>query len=161
MSYLNSLKQTFDQLYQTNSFAVGLTVALPTWIMKQHGLLPNSYHDVLVIALLIVIVLDWLCGSVLARRSQLMVKSSSTAIDSLIRDFMIMLCVALSYLMDYELQTGSLIFVAFTMAFIWQNFVSVMANIYVLGWEKYFPLWLIKIIDQEIKHKIKKYIKGE
>lgn len=161
MNYLNLFKQTIAHMNSSGSWFVGLAMTAPAWMLKQHDILPSAYHDWLVIALLLVIMLDWLCGSALARRSKVMTKRSSTAIDSLIRDCMIMLCVFVAYLMDYELRTGSFIFVAFTMAFIWQNFISVMANIYVLGWEKYFPMWLVKIIDNEIAHKIKKYLEGD
>lgn len=158
MNYLMMLKQTMGHMTHNGSWIAGVTVALPAWILRKHDILPSAYHDWLVVALLLVIMLDWLCGSALARRSTTVTKSSSTAIDSLIRDCMIMICVGLAYLMDYALQTGSFIFVVFVMAFIWQNFISVMANVYVLGWERYFPMWLVNIINNEITHKIKKYL---
>lgn len=161
MNFLSLFRQTLTQMNHNDSWIAGITLAIPSWIMKQHDLLPNQYHDVLILALLIVIVMDWAAGTALARKSPKVIKQSNTAIDSLIRDFMIVLCVFLAYLLDFELQSGSLIFAVFCGAFIWQNFISVMANIYVLGWEKYFPMWLVKLISNEITHKIKKYLDGD
>ena len=161
MEHIEMFKQTLSQINSKGSWILSISISVPTWILTKHGIFPNAYHGWLVVSLLIVMVIDLLCSSTLARKSKVIIRKSSTAIDYLIRDFMIILCISLSYLMDYEFQTGSFIFVTFTLAFIWQNFISVMADIYVLGWDKYFPMWLIKLIDNEIAHKVARYFRGE
>lgn len=64
--------------------------------------------------------------------------------------------------MDFVLKSKSFLFAVFTAAFIAQNMNSVLSNVYVLGWNKYFPMWLFSLLKDEIISKVKKYYqKGE
>lgn len=131
---------------------------LPKWINNIHSILPNKYHAVIAIALLIVMLLDFICSVELAKQSNKVLKTSTKAVDILIRNCMIILCIILAYIFDLLFETGSIAFVIISVAFMWQIIVSVMADIYVLGWQKYFPIWLIKLINNEITQKINRYI---
>ena len=64
---------------------------------------------------------------------------------------------AAGYGFDFLFNTGSVIFVIITAAFIYHNFYSLVANIAVLGWEKHFPMWLLNWLDNEIAAKKEKY----
>ena len=88
-------------------------------------------------------------------------KTSEVAIDSLIRDIIIIGICAMGLGLDQLFATGSVIYTIITAAFIYHNFYSLMANIAVLGWDKHFPMWLLNWLDNEIAAKREKYFPVE
>jgi len=132
----------------------GLTIAIPQWIFKSEW---SMNHTVLISILIGVIGMEWIVGSRLATKSPVQKNSSSVAIDSAIRDVIIIGMCAAGYGFDFLFNTGSVIFVIITAAFIYHNFYSLVANFAVLGWEKHFPMWLLNWLDNEIAAKKDKY----
>jgi hypothetical protein len=131
-----------------------LSIAIPEWIYKSGW---SVNHTVLICILFGVIGMEWLVGGRLAKLSPVEKKSSSVAIDSAIRDFIIIGICAVGYGFDFLFNTGSVIYVIITAAFIYHNFYSLMANIAVLGWGNRFPMWLLNWLDNEIAAKKDKY----
>lgn len=134
--------------------ATSITLALPAWISQSDW---SRHHTVLAVILVAVICLDWLVGSRLAKVSPVRLKTSEVAIDSMVRNIIIVAICGIAWGLDYLFGTGSLIYAVATGAFIYHNFYSLLANIVVLGWDKYFPMWLLRWLDDEIKAKTKKY----
>ncbi|WP_338453508.1 phage holin family protein [Latilactobacillus sakei] len=175
MNYLYTLggmfSDIFHKLIDSKSYAIGIaagvssgvaSLVIPDWVMHQ-GL--TKEHAVGIIILLAVFGLDWLCGSRLAKKSPKQSQETNTAIDSAIRDAVIILICIVAVEVDDFLQSRSIVFAFFTASFIYQNFKSVCANAYILGWRGYFPAktldwifkWIDKWLDNEIKAKTKKY----
>ena len=148
------IKMSHDGSWLIGTAGGGLSLAIPEWITGKSFRLE---HAVLILILLGVLVMEWLIGSRLAKQSPKKKKSSTILIDSVIRDFIILIICSIAYGFDYLFDTGSVIFCLFTFAFIYHNFYSLMANIAVLGWEDKFPMWLIKWLQDEIKLKHEKY----
>ncbi|MGX2947150.1 phage holin family protein [Enterococcus alishanensis] len=147
-------KMTADGSWLAGIVGGGLSLTIPKWVTSKEI---TVEHGVLVGILLLVFVMEWVVGRRLAKISTAKLKQSSIMNDSLIRDFIIItICVA-AYGFDYLLGTGAVIFCLFTIAFIYHNFYSLMANIAVLGWEKYFPVWLLRWLQDEIEAKKEKY----
>lgn len=138
----------------SNQWAMGLAIAIPTWLFSDK---PTVNHAVMIIILLGVFVLDWLTGTTLARRSPVKRRTSHAGIDALFRDFIIVLICSSAILLDFVFQTKSFIFAFFTAAFIWQNFYSFLGNVAALGWSRWFPMWLFKLIQDEMIVKLHKY----
>lgn len=132
----------------------GLTIAIPQWIYTQGW---SINHTILIGILIGVIGFEWVVGGRLATASSDKQRSSRVAIDSLIRDVLIVAICAMGLGLDQLFSTGSVIYTIITAAFIYHNFYSLMANIAVLGWEKYFPMWLLNWLDNEIAVKKEKY----
>lgn len=159
-SYINKMIQS----HAYYGSVIGVVLAIPAWV--EHDF-PTREHGIMIGILLAVLVIDWITGSQLAKRSPVSKKLSHTANISLIRDFIIVLMCAMAVGLDFVLNTKSFIFAIFTAAFIWQNFYSVLGNIITLGWGKYFPLWLFILIEKwvqdEVRSKQNKYfpMKGD
>ena len=147
-------KMNVDGSWIFGAVSGGLTIAIPQWIYTQ-GWSPN--HTVLIGILVGVIGMEWLVGGRLAKLSPVKKNSSEVAIDSAIRDVIIIGMCAAGYGFDYLFNSGSFIYVIITAAFIYHNFYSLMANIAVLGWDKHFPMWLLNWLDNEIAVKRDKY----
>lgn len=138
-----------------------VTLALPAWVSQKEW---SWSHTILAIILLVVMCMDWLVGSRLAKKSEVSLKTSEVAIDSMIRNIIIVAICGIAYGLDFLFSTGSIIYAVATGAFIYHNFYSLMANINVLGWGDWFPMWLLRWLDDEIKAKTAKYfpnLKGD
>lgn len=132
----------------------GLSLVIPQWVTaKELGI----QHGVLMIMLLAVFVLEWLVGHRLAKASTVKRKESNIMIDSVIRDFVIVVICVIAYGFDYLVGSGSVIYCLFTVAFIYHNFYSLLANVVVLGWGDNFPMWLLNWLKDEIEAKKDKY----
>lgn len=117
-------------------------------------------HMYIAAALAIIISLDYAVGVRVAKKNRKYL--SSVGIDAVIRDGVIFGIVGMAWIFDQMLNTGAFIFAVLSFAFIYHNLQSFVANLYVLGWDKYFPMWLFRILESEINAKIKKYAdKGE
>ncbi|CRK80295.1 phage holin family protein [Neobacillus massiliamazoniensis] len=116
-------------------------------------------HVYIASALAIIVFLDYLVGVRVAKKNDKY--QSNIGIDAVIRDGIIFLIVVVGWIFDQLLGTGAFVFAVLAFAFIYHNLQSFAANLYVLGWDKYFPMWLFKILESEINAKIKKYNKGE
>ena len=136
----------------------GLTIAIPQWIYTKGW---SVNHTILIGILVGVIGMERLVGGRLATLSTDKYKSSRVAIDSLIRDVLIIGICAMGLGLDQLFSTGSVIYTIITAAFIYHNFYSLMANIAVLGWDKHFPMWLLNWLDNEIAAKREKYFPVE
>lgn len=171
MNYLmnlnNMIMDIFHKLIDSKSYTVGIaagatsgvaSLIVPDWVMHQG---PTKEHAVGILVLLVVFGLDWLCGSRLAKKSPKQSQETNTAIDSAIRDAVIVIICIVMIEVDDFLQSRSIFFAFFTAAFIYQNFKSVCANAYILGWRPYFPARVLDVIfkwlDNEIEAKTKKY----
>ena len=153
------LKNQFEKMNTDGSWIFGavtggVAIVIPEWIYQPGW---SGNHTTLIGILFGIIILEWLVGSRLAKRSPVKQKTSEVAIDSLIRDILILGICSIGLGLDKLFGTGSIIFTVVTSAFIYHNFYSLMANVAVLGWEKHFPMWLLKWLDNEIKVKTKKY----
>lgn len=143
--------------------AGGLALTIPQWVFSDTWTLS---HTVLLLLLLGVLILDWITGRKLADKSDVIKKKTEIVIDSLIRDGLIFLICLICYGVDYLIGTHSIVFTVFTVAFIYHNFSSFVANATILGWDKNYPLWLFKLIlrwiGDEIEAKQEKYfLKGD
>ena len=156
---IDLLKGQLLKMNEDGSWVVGaatgvLSIAIPEWIYKSAW---SINHTVLIMILLGVIGMEWLVGSRLAKLSPVKKNSSEVAIDSAIRDVIIIGMCAAGYGFDFLFNTGSVIYVIITAAFIYHNFYSLVANIAVLGWERRFPMWLLNWVNDEIAAKKDKY----
>lgn len=147
-------KMTVDGSWVAGAVGGGLSLAVPKWVTAKEL---STEHVIIIGILLLVFVMEWLVGGRLAKKSTAKQKRSTTMIDSAIRDFIILIICVAAYGFDYLLGTGAVIFCLFTFAFIYHNFYSLLANIAVLGWEDYFPIWLLKWLQDEIESKKEKY----
>jgi toxin secretion/phage lysis holin len=111
-------------------------------------------------ALAIIVALDYAVGVRIAKKNHQY--ESNIGIDAGIRDGIIFAIVSLAWIFDQLLNTGAFVFAVLAFSFMYHNLQSFAANLYVIGWDKYFPMWLFRILESEINAKIKKYIeKGE
>jgi len=152
------VKDQLLKMEKDKSWIVGAlgsaAVAIPKWVTSKEVTLE---HGVLIAILLAMFLLDYAAGSRLAKKSPVKKKESNVIIDCLIRDFVILIICVVGYGFDYLLGTGAIIFTAFTVAFIYQNLYSFLANINVLGWGDWFPMWLFSWLQDEIEAKKEKY----
>lgn len=166
---MNTLNIIFDLFYnqlqkmaEDHSWTVGLVagvgVSIPAWVYSDCWTIS---HTLLVVILLLVLIMDWLAGSRLSKKSKVMRNQTNVAIDSVIRDGMILVFCFLGFLLDRELNSHSIIFASLTFAFIYHNLRSVVANFIALGWDRWIPLWLfnpvLKWIHDELHAKVDKY----
>lgn len=112
-------------------------------------------HIYIVALLVIVLALDYAIGDRLAKKYKKY--RSNIGIDAVIRDGMILLIVGVGWIFDQLLGTGAFVFAVLSFAFIYHNAQSFAANLYVLGWDKHFPMWLFRFLESEINAKIEKY----
>jgi phage-related holin len=120
----------------------------------------NQMHVYIALALGIVVLLDYIVGDRLAKKNDKY--KSNIGIDAVIRDGTIFLIVGIGWIFDQLLGTGAFVFAVLALSFFYHNLQSFAANLYVLGWDKYFPMWMFRILESEINAKIKKYSeKGE
>lgn len=156
------MKNQLIKMEKDHSWLIGSTggvvLTIPQWVFSDMWTLS---HTVLLLLLLGVLMLDWITGCKLADRSPIIRKNTTTVIDSLIRDGLIFLICAICYGVDYLVGTHSIIFTVFTVAFIYHNFSSFVANATILGWDKNYPIWLFHLIlrwiGDEIEAKKEKY----
>ena len=157
---INLLKNQLSKMGNDGSWYVGaaagaISFVIPEWVTKREW---SLQHTVLLGILVLLFMLEWFVGGRLAKLSTVKFKTSEVAIDAAIRDFMIVIMCGIAYGFDFLIQsTGSFIFVIFTLAFIYHNLYSLLANVEVLGWGKHFPMWLMNWLDNEIKAKKEKY----
>ncbi|MFJ5714257.1 hypothetical protein [Neobacillus sp. NPDC093127] len=53
----------------------------------------------------------------------------------------IFLVVAVGWIIEQLLGTGAFVFAVLALSFFYHNLLSFVANLYVLGWDKHFPMW--------------------
>lgn len=152
------IEEIIRKMTDNHSFTAGLAVAIPTWIYSDR---PTIDHAVMIGILLFTFFLDWITGTILAKRSPTRKLTSHQGIYTLMRDFLIITMCASSIGLDFVFESRSFIFAFFTAAFIWQNFYSFLGNVAALGWAKYFPIWLFKLVHDEMLAKIEKYFPNE
>ncbi|OIK11970.1 hypothetical protein BIV60_17090 [Bacillus sp. MUM 116] len=114
----------------------------------------KEMHMYIAAALAIIVFLDYVVGVRVAKKNGSY--KSSIGIDAVIRDGVIFLVVSVGWIFDQLLGTGALVFGILAFSFGYHNLQSFGANLYVLGWDKYFPMWLFKILESEINAKIRK-----
>ena len=149
------LKMVQDKSYLIGTVAGTVSVAIPQWVFQDKEWTVN--HTILVIILIGVLMLDQMTGRKLAKKSTVVTKNTTVMIDSLMRDFTMLMIAGMAYGFDYLLGTGSILFVFMTVSLIYHNFYSFLANALLLGWGKNYPFWLFKWLDNELKAKAKKY----
>jgi phage-related holin len=115
----------------------------------------NTLHVYIAAILAIVVFLDFTVGVRVAKKTGNY--QSNIGIDAIIRDGLIFLIVAVGWIFDQLLGTGAFVFSVLALAFTYHNFQSFCANLYVLGWDKHFPMWAFKILESEITAKVRKY----
>jgi toxin secretion/phage lysis holin len=155
------LSDVFQKMVMNKSLALGaITGTLGAFfdsMLAAKGF--KEMHLYIAVALAIVVVLDYVVGVRVAKKNNSY--KSSVGIDAVIRDGIIFLVVAVGWIFDQLLGTGAFVFAVLSLSFIYHNLQSFVANLYVLGWDKHFPMWLFKILESEINAKIDKYNKGE
>lgn len=142
----------------SQSYIAGFLIALPEWVMSDR---PTKYHIVAIGILILVIILDWITGIILAKKSPIVKDNSDYGIQATIRDFIIILICGGAIGLDYVFNSKSFCFAFFTAAFTWQNFYSFLGNVAALGWTRYFPLWLFNLVEDEMISKLQKYFNKE
>lgn len=142
------------KMFHDYSYVAGLAIALPTWLSRNG---PTIDHAVMIGILIFTFILDWIAGVTLAHKSPVQYRTSHEGIYAFMRDFLIVLICAASIGLDFVFESRSFIFAFFTGAFIWQNFYSFLGNVAALGWSKYFPMWLFKLVQDEMIAKLHKY----
>jgi phage-related holin len=156
-----SLADVFQKMVGNKSLVFGtVTGVISTFfdaVLKAKGF--QQMHIYIASALVIIVFLDYAVGDRLARKNK--TYESNIGIDAVIRDGMIFAIVGVGWIFDQLLGTGALIFAVLALSSFYHNLQSFVANLYVIGWDKYFPMWLFKLLESEINAKIAKYIKGE
>jgi phage-related holin len=154
------LKQMSDLVkHMVENKSMGVGVIGGTISSFIDGLLNTSSfsnnHIYLFLLLLLIIGLDFIVGIRIAHKNKMY--QSNIGIDAVIRNALILLTVVIGWLIDKILGTGALVFGILTLSLAYHNFQSFVANLYVLGWDKWFPIWLFKLVEVEVESKIKKY----
>jgi phage-related holin len=152
-----SLTDVFQKMIVNKSLALGAaTGVIGTFLdamLTTKGF--KVLHIYIAVALAIIVLLDYVVGVRVAKKNRSY--QSNIGIDAVIRDGIIFLIVAVGWIFDQLLGTGSLIFAVLALSFFYHNLQSFVSNLYVLGWDKYFPMWLFRILESEINAKINKY----
>jgi toxin secretion/phage lysis holin len=117
----------------------------------------SSNHIYLLLVLLLAMGLDIIVGIRVAHKNKKY--KSSIGIDAVIRNGLVLFTVIIGWLIDKIFGTGALVFGIITLSFSYHNIQSFIANLYVLGWDKWFPIWLFKVVEVEIESKLNKYKK--
>jgi phage-related holin len=153
----DNILNVFQKMVVNKSLTLGaITGTIGTFldaVFNAKGLM--LMHAYIVAALAIVVALDYAVGVRVAKKNGKY--ESNIGIDAAIRDGIIFGVVAVAWIFDQLLSTGALIFAVLSLSFIYHNAQSFAANLYVLGWDKHFPMWLFKILESEINAKIEKY----
>lgn len=156
-----SLVDVFQKMILNKSLVFGaITGVISTFfnaVLVAKGF--QQMHIYIATALAIIVLLDYVVGVRVAQKNG--TYKSSIGIDAVIRDGIIFLIVAVGWIIDQLLGTGAFVFAILAFSFMYHNLQSFAANLYVLGWDKRFPMWLFKIVESEINAKIVKYTKGE
>lgn len=153
---LSELLGTLSKMKIDHSWVIGavgsVTLMIPTWVQHEEW---EVHHNEFIVVLVLIIFFDWLAGSQLAHKANK--RQSTHQNNSLIRDVIIIgMCVAAS-LLDDAMHTGSFLFFVITLAFMHHNLYSLLANLALLGWDKYFPVGLLKWLNDELEAKARKY----
>lgn len=148
------------KMFDNKSFVVGTIFSFTTnFIVRLRGIEGISlFHAELMLVLIMVLLFDYIVGYRIAKRNN--TYQSSIAIDAIIRDAIMIGIAAMFFLVDRILETGALLYTVIVFAMIWNSLQSFVANIYVLGWQRYYPVWLFNIVNSEINAKLKKYMKN-
>lgn len=146
-----------DKSYLVGAIASGLSFAIPEWIFLNHEW--TMYHTVAMCIFLGSLILDQITGRRLAKVSDKVRKSSTAMIDSVFKNFSMVVVVVMAYGIDWVLNTGSICFVFMLTSLTFHTFYSFLANAVVLGWGKNYPIWLFEWLSDEIKTKANKYFK--
>ncbi|MBS4198626.1 phage holin family protein [Bacillus sp. FJAT-49732] len=153
----DNLSSLFQKMVVNKSLVLGtITGVVGTFvnvILGAKGFI--LLHAYIAAVLAIIVALDYTVGVRVAKKNNKY--ESNIGIDAVIRDGIIFAIVAVGWIIDQLLNTGAFVFAILAFSFIYHNLQSFAANIYVLGWDKYFPMWLFRILESEIKAKIKKY----
>ncbi|MBM4762696.1 phage holin family protein [Bacillus sp. B15-48] len=155
-----SLAEVFQKMIVNKSLTLGLITgsvgAFFDAVLGAKGF--HLLHGYIVALLAIAVICDYSVGVRVAKKSGQY--ESNKGIDAVIRDGHIFAIVAMGWIIDQLLGTGAFIFAVLALSFTYHNIQSFAANLYVLGWDKHFPMWLFRILESEINAKVKKY-KGE
>jgi toxin secretion/phage lysis holin len=153
----SNLTDVFQKMIGNKSLTLGaVTGVIGTFIdamLTTKGF--KELHIYIAIALVIIVFLDYIVGVRVAKKNKSY--QSNIGIDAVIRDGIIFLIVGVGWIFDQLLGTGAFVFAVLALSFIYHNLQSFVSNLYVLGWDKHFPMWLFKILESEINAKINKY----
>jgi hypothetical protein len=151
-----------EKMIQNNSFKIGTVGAIITSIAEAFISKLFNTHGVTILHAIFfgmvsgICIIDWLIGDRLSKKK--LIYESNIAIDALIRFVIFLIILAIMLGLDWIFGTGAFLYSLIAIALVYHNTQSVVANIYVLRWEKYFPIWLFKWAESEIKAKLKKYM---
>lgn len=152
-----NLTEVFQKMVVNKSLALGLITgsvgAFFDAVFAAKGF--HILHGYIVALLAIAVVCDYSVGVRVAKKNGQY--ESNKGIDAVIRDGHIFAIVAMGWIVDQLLGTGAFVFAVLALSFTYHNIQSFAANLYVLGWDKHFPMWVFKILESEINAKIKKY----
>jgi toxin secretion/phage lysis holin len=152
-----NLSSLFQKMIANKSLALGAITgtvgAFMDSLFQAKGFV--MMHVYIALLLVIVLVMDYAVGDRLAKKNKKY--KSNIGIDAVIRDGIILLIVAVGWIFDQLLGTGAFVFAVLAFSFIYHNAQSFAANLYVLGWDKRFPMWLFRFLESEINAKIEKY----
>ena len=104
-----------------------------------------------ILALYVVILLDWVTGIAAARRDESY--HSDYGISGVFRTIFILAFPALANVLDHAMGTPGLLFYAVTFGLIYHTYVSLTANAARAGWSKYIPQAVLRFVTSEIKAK--------
>lgn len=151
--------EVFQKMLVNKSLALGLiTGSIGAFIDAMFAIKGfQILHIYIAAALAIVVISDYTVGVRVAKKNGKY--ESNIGIDAVIRDGLIFAIVAIGWIFDQLLGTGAFVFAVLALSFIYHNLQSFVANLYVLGWDKHFPMWLFKLLESEITAKVKKYNK--
>jgi phage-related holin len=157
VNLLFNLESVFHKMVANKSLVLGAVTgtvgAFVDAIFNAKGF--GKFHIYILLALMIFLVLDYAVGDRLSKKTGKY--QSNIGIDAVIRDAVIVGLVAVGWIIDQLFGTGALIFSVLAFSFMYHYLQSFCANLYVLGWDKHFPMWLFKFLESEINAKIKKY----
>ncbi len=156
MQLLTGLTTMLSKMIENKSFIFGsIAAVVSAFFTKLTGITDLDIIHIQLMGILIGIILcDYLLGNRIAKKNK--TYESGIAIDALIRDGIMIALSTVCYLVDQVLGTGALIFAIFVFALCYHNVQSIVANIYVIGWQKHFPIWLFNWVDSEIRAKFQR-----
>ena len=115
----------------------------------------GGLHVKMLIVLSMVLLLDYILGVKIARKNG--TYQTDILIDACVRDMIMIAIVATFFIVDDILGTGAILYTTIVFALIWNNLQSFVANIYILGWQRYYPTWLFHLMNSIILKKIEKF----
>jgi phage-related holin len=127
---------------------------IPDWVWRQNI---NFDHLLIFLILILCVSIDYICMSQMVATKVISKKVFSHQKHAVAKIAVLILLLTMATVLDYVLRVGSVCYATLSAATILTSVRTILADIYILGWDRYFPIWLFKFLERTIDEKLKKY----